>query len=283
MSGEEKNLKDLSADGVKDTKVKTTTSLSLVEGNFLSYTKTNKLVTALFMVTDIIDRDEPLRNKLRTYGMEVVSDVHHNPIKAQAKIHDIVSFLDIACAVNLISEMNRSILTREFTYLDQSIKEYLDKKQKHLAIDEFFFDEEEPTVEVKRTSSFVAYAGHPATPRPLHNGQPRTRIGVQKGHTLLKALSDKVDVIHKGSVGIIDSISFDVLKNQRREAVVGIIKDNNTGLTIKDIKMAIKDKQIRVLLSVGEKTLQRELIAMVKDGVLKKMGEKRWSKYFMKA
>ena len=34
-----------------------------------------------------------------------------------------------------------------------------------------------------------------------------------------------------------------------------------------------------MLKDVSEKTVQRELFALVKEGVLKKEGEKRWSVY----
>jgi len=44
-------------------------------------------------------------------------------------------------------------------------------------------------------------------------------------------------------------------------------------LTIKDFTKNIKD--------CSEKTIQRELLAMVAKGVLKKEGERRWSKYFL--
>jgi hypothetical protein len=39
--------------------------------------------------------------------------------------------------------------------------------------------------------------------------------------------------------------------------------------------------QFSAIVSCGEKTLQRELVSMVKDGVLKKLGEKRWSRYML--
>ena len=128
----------------------------------------------------------------------------------------------------------------------------------------------------------------------------RTRIGVQKAGTLLKALS-KVEgmkvLSHLG--GQADKIpniskkenvhykernnrhSNNDLKNKRREAIIFSIKDkmgtsiNFEGLTITDIKSIGQE----VLVSCGEKTLQRELVSMVSDGVLKKTGEKRWSKY----
>ena len=69
---------------------------------------------------------------------------------------------------------------------------------------------------------------------------------------------------------------FDNLKKERREIIIKIIKEKNTA-TITDIKNSASG----VLISCGEKTLQRELISMVSDGVLKKVGEKRWSKYFL--
>ena len=89
----------------------------------LSYSKTNKLVTALFMVTDIIDKEEPLRSKLRTLGTEIISDMHSIPQNAYNKISEIVSFLEIASAVNIISEMNCNILRKEFIELALSPKD----------------------------------------------------------------------------------------------------------------------------------------------------------------
>ena len=53
---------------------------------------------------------------------------------------------------------------------------------------------------------------------------------------------------------------------------------------IKDIKDKLHafPGQAGSLDTHSEKTLQRELVSMVTDGVLKKEGTKRWSKYFIK-
>jgi len=48
-------------------------------------------------------------------------------------------------------------------------------------------------------------------------------------------------------------------------------------MSIKDIDLALQGLGEKC----GEKTLQRELVSMVGDGVLKKSGEKRWSRYFL--
>src|SRR3989339_478545 len=114
MWGKKKNLKTPK----KDTTPPLPT-LPLIKGEEPGggglYPKTDKLITALYMVTDIIDKDEPLRNKLRTLGTEIISDmnlIQRNCIGHTAHsnicngISEVMSFLDIASAVNIISEMN---------------------------------------------------------------------------------------------------------------------------------------------------------------------------------
>jgi len=275
MFKEEKNLKDITSP---------LPNLPLVkgeeQGGGLSYTKTNKLITALYMVTDIIDRDEPLRNKLRTLGTGIISDINSTPFNACSKISEIMSFLDIASAVNIISEMNCSILKKEFLELDQSIKEstnnnvqtQINKLNRKINLSEFFNEsngeESKPSIGHFKSNS----------------------IGVQKGHTLLKALS-KIELSNRNitdgsrrptSVAT-HAQDFDIFKKQRRNDIISIIKTLGGNATIKDIKDRAQTSQGKndPLVSCSEKTLQRELISMVKDNVLNKTGEKRWSRYFL--
>ena len=97
----------------------------------MSYNKTNKLVTALYMVTDIMDSDEPIRTSLRSLGTGVVSDIHtlrtsigfNLTVQIEVKIESILSFLEIASAVGMISSMNCGILQKEFLELQGSLRE----------------------------------------------------------------------------------------------------------------------------------------------------------------
>ncbi len=245
----------------------------------ISYSKTNKLIMALYMVTDILDRDEPIRHKLRFLGSEIVSDIHSTPMEATRKITEVLSFLSIARAMSIVSEMNHNILHKEFSTLHQSIQEF--EKSKHNWLGKFLIHGESnqyidaPKLTTPERNSTLKSIGH----KSFYNGQASTRIGVQRGGTLMKALSDKTT--HLSFTNRSNNINrIDSNKKDRQEKIVRIIKDNDGNASIKDIKDKINLGSPEQTYS--EKTLQRELLSMTKDGLLTKTGEKRWSRYFTK-
>lgn len=269
MLDEVKNLKDSGTSSniaIKDSSI------------FMSYTKTDKLITALYIVTDIIEKEEPIRNKLRTLGTGILSDINllrtsiiaSIPKQVNSKVDEILSFLDIASAVGMISAMNYAILKKEFLELRQSIEEF---GQGSLS---GFFAE---ISKGHRQSLSIdhSFKGH-------KKEYQSTGIGVQKGSTLMKALSDKASTLSNIRADTSNRNNFDVLKQQRRNEVISIIKTTENGFTITDIKTKAKESPLQsgALVSCGEKTLQRELVSMVKDGVLDKTGSKRWSRYFLR-
>ncbi|MFA5791918.1 MAG: hypothetical protein WC884_02685 [Candidatus Paceibacterota bacterium] len=290
MFGENKNLKDSSKDSVTDT-----TSLPIpykvARLHLGSYTKIDKLITALYMVTDIIDKEEPLRNKLRTLGTGIISDIHlsqenyigHIASLILAKIQEIMSFLDIASDVNIISSMNCNILRKEFLEFDQSIREFNDSAgnkintfNKQINLIEFFKNSPLEGWPKAGVDKFIPPPPKGYSSRGELNFKGHTSIGVQKGSTLLKALS-KVRVSDM-KINHTSKDEFNLLKKQRRDEITNLIIKNGGSVTITDIKNGAYGS----LISCGEKTLQRELVSMVVGGVLKKEGSKRWSRYFIK-
>ncbi|MDP2788601.1 MAG: hypothetical protein Q8O46_00910 [bacterium] len=240
------------------------------------HNRTNKLVTALYMVTDIMDKDEPLRTKLRSLGTSIVSDMYIVSSNIGKKIDEILSFLCIAFSVNMISSMNHGILKKEFEELRQSIEE-----SKHKSI--FFSNGDTMSEFLKDEENFDRK--NPSLVGQNAKGHKYTRIGVQKGSTLMKALSrvEVSDRIMTMSDTNSSKNNYDI-KIERREEILKIIKNKDddslqsfNGLTITDIR----NLSAGVLRTCSEKTLQRGLVAMVKDGVLKKTGDKRWSRYFL--
>ena len=272
MFGDEKNLKDINSPLPNLPLVKGEEQARLPDGQGggLSYTKTNKLITALYIVTDIIDKEEPLRNKLRTLGVEILSDIISLPRGTlDNKIQEVLSFLDIAGTVNLISDMNLNILRKEFFELKKALEELIQIPQSSYS-------------EVNLTELFGNDFSLPSA------RTPSTHIGVQRGSTLLKALSgvqmsDRKRMSDSKNTNK-TNINFEVLKRQRRNVIISLIKASPSGATITDIKAkasSLPAGEVGPLASCGEKTLQRELVSMVKDNVLNKTGEKRWSRYFI--
>ena len=162
--------------------------------------------------------------------------------------------------------MNSSILKKEFLELRQSVSEYIQSFHsfgKNALLSDFFAGEEPAKVPMFKVEHYEPI-GH------VSRNQSRTRIGVQKSGNLMKVLSDKASIISATHQN-----DFLLLKKQRREDILAVIKMNGGTATITDIRSNAKGH----LVSCGEKTLQRELVSMVKDNVLERVGEKRWSKY----
>lgn len=271
--------------------------------NSLSYKKTNKLITALYMVTDIMEKDEPIRSKLRTLGVEILSDINsknltHSIKDTDQKVQEILLLLSIAEDMNFISSMNSNILKKEFGELKIALLEYKESSSffgTKSTLSEFFIEEDnaeeiQQKTKIQNTKSIGEYS--------LRHLNP-TRIGVQKGSTFMQALSDRIAVRpREENTRPIDRVNrpinkfaspikqmsvtktkedFELLKKQRQEEILKIVKQSPDGASITDIRSKGKE----IFSTTSEKTLQRELVNMVSVGVLKKTGSKRWSKYFL--
>ena len=64
----------------------------------------------------------------------------------------------------------------------------------------------------------------------------------------------------------------DSTNQQRSDRILGLLKDSD-GLGIKAISQVITD--------CSEKTIQRELLSLIENGLIRREGERRWSRYFL--
>lgn len=247
--------------------------------SFIDFTskKTEKLVMALYMVTDGIDMDESLKNKLRSLGVELMSDIHRisslyktqksfSILSTQSKILEILSFIDVSQTIGFISEMNAGILKKEFDLLAEELIKFEETNQvKNMNRDlnsrtiseRFVLDKE---------SLFVALPDYEKLPQLNEN----IRQDTYKGH-----IKDSINhnVFYKKYSPIAtqkDTNKNQVTREERRNQIKDFLKDKDF-LSIKDISVFIKD--------CSEKTIQRELNELVSNGQVLKEGEKRWSKY----
>ena len=114
--------------------------------------KSEKLTTALYMVTDIMPEREPMKWKMREASVDLLSDTTlaldatmgaRIAVLGAAirKIEKVVSFLDIAQASRMVSEMNASVLKKEYISLKSVIEgewEKLFDRSKSIFTDSFF-------------------------------------------------------------------------------------------------------------------------------------------------
>ena len=89
------------------------------------------------------------------------------------------------------------------------------------------------------------------------------------GLTLPRTAARPSSIPRKGHVKDIGAVTDSNIKD-RREAILSVIR-NKGRASIKDISTLIRD--------VSEKTIQRELLALISLGMVLKQGERRWSTY----
>jgi len=218
--------------------------------------KSQKLVTALYLITGFFSDNEPSKWKLRDLGSRLIStgeflkDNFTKPnkeiLEIHSIVHEIVSFLAILKQAGLVSEMNYSILNQEFsTFLTLvSLPEEFEKGSINHIRKDFFITEEKAPREPQETIRAATL-----TPR------------IQSTQAYIK---------DKNVENLKDFSVVAVKKNSRQSIIINLLKRKKE-IMIKDVSSLID--------GCSEKTIQRELLAMVQSGVLHKTGEKRWSKY----
>jgi hypothetical protein len=271
----QKDIKKTDVDSYGQSNVPDVKQLSNMPVYEFANKKTEKLVTALYMVSDCMDTDDALKGKLRLLGVELLSDIYklstlspmdkHTYISVSlTHIYELLSFIEIAYTIGFISEMNTMILKKEFSSLASDLKSKL-SKDKHFTFtlddkmfelpelinsnkNENYNDIGQPFIKDKRTSfNTMSFTNNKS---PLPSLQPR------KNNSSATSLADR---------------------QERSNKIISIIKDkkllsgNQTGVSIKDISLSFTD--------CSEKTIQRELNSLVLKGQLKKTGAKRWSRY----
>ncbi len=247
--------------------------------------KTDKIAAAIHMVTDCIEDNEPIRFKLRSLSVELASEVHqlvHTPARDRIFVFseieivatEIMSFVSIARSVRLISEMNADILLREMTANTERMRTWTETGLYEVE-DQSFAQATKPVAFTLNDSHFSVQNQTPVIPptAPVQTVQynhptPTPKPVFDKGQK-----QQSPTAVMKTKQQIEDNKKFDfAMKLNRRNAILKIIKDKKE-VTIKDISILIAD--------CSEKTIQRELTTLVQEGVLKKIGEKRWSKYLL--
>ena len=198
--------------------------------------RTEKLVSALYLLTSFFDEKEPMKWRLRELGGKLLAQKEPRNI-----VLETMSLLLVGKNAGLISEANFEIIYREFGNLapQDSLGEILSRPEPALP-------EAKHALEmVEKPQSKPDYLGSSVESRTVE----RPVI-----------IKDK-----PRSDGVVS-----VKKNSRQATILALLKKKKE-IIVGDVTPLIP--------GVSEKTIQRELLAMVSAGILHKIGEKRWSRY----
>lgn len=213
------------------------------------YKKTEKLATAMYMITNLFSDNEPIKWSLRKKVSELLSFIigYKNVLPAQmsdfandarTRVLEIVSLFEISYRSGLVSPMNFSILKEEFSLLVDAIdttRSTYSESQNGTFSDTFFDTQSSVDISKQRDSQI-------------------TKTNILESNFI----KDK-------------PVEREVFNRNNRQSIIINLLKKKKDLTIKDIALTIKD--------CSEKTIQRELISLISSNIIKKTGERRWSRY----
>ncbi len=282
--------------------------------------KSEKLVTALYLVTDLSSDSEPIKHGLRKNAVALLSsmnslaqlDVKDRVLEFKMSLKsvtEIISLLHVSVTTGIVSQMNGELLMDGF----RSLQLVLEKKQPIFSKEMLHVENEEDLDSEGGFQSAVSSTSYDAlTPLSLarlHESAydiRRTEESLSKARLLLK-VEGKRNVKESDEKSVLDSketttqnikdssahqvSTHDVLMEHAIRPVSNLAssfqmkklsrRDQILALFVRGVDVSIKDIAVRIK-GCSEKTIQRELNALLFDNVIERIGEKRWSRYVLR-
>ncbi len=223
------------------------------------FKKTEKITAALYLVSGLLKDEEPMKWELRDRSMDLLTSSFTAssslPGDKNVVIQSLftaaletISLLNVAKISNLVSDMNHKLLVREIDQVLHLLRDRLTANAENAGyiLSEAFFK----TPDLFSSGFKDSSGSSSGNDKKTNNEEPLVRKDNSQGHGQSK---DK--------------------KSQRQEIIMNTLK-SHSNLTIKDFS--------RIIKGCSEKTIQRELLALVDQGIVKKEGERRWSRYSLK-
>lgn len=276
------------------------------EAVFMSMSKkAEKISTAIYMVTDLIEAGDPIRHRLRECGVELIretrqmsfafsGDIYFQVGRAISKSWEIISLIDVASSVGFISDMNARILRGVLIELVGSLRDKQKResfsKIEDMKIGESLADQitlSKSLFDIKDTKEDVLYKGQESVKlsskikdkevflkSPVQDKAPAKKFQLPKemieGTPIETQIEEKngQTYSHENFKEFVQKPKAKV--SERKDKIIEIVKEKGE-VMIGDITSHFPD--------VSSKTIQRELASLVESGTLRKEGEKRWSRY----
>lgn len=218
--------------------------------------KTQRLASALYAITRSFPADEPLRTTLRNQALSLITTAHELPAsdtngsggtRLPILLGQLRSQLAVAADGGLISAGNRGVLDEEISRFIDEIKDISAISGPHL--DNGYFTD--------NTTQPALSSGHTEEGNTSPTGS--SSLGERSGGSTATSNAKKLTPSPQVSA-----------KNKRRQKILDLFDDQDK-ITVNDVT--------DIISGYSTKTVQRDLKALVKEGVLEKHGKRRWTHY----
>lgn len=229
----------------------------------IAYKKAERLILATHLVTNFVPKSESVRENIRNRSQQLLSKVmdlregvqstgSDSLLGVTATVRQILSLLDVIHASGYISNMNTEVL--KGAYVD--LITFLAKAQDGEAAEALVLEEGD------FMSVTASYQGQKSKGQNevLKDNSIKDIVTDKKGIKDIKAVEGKRP----------QSLRAKRRATSRRIAILDVVTKRSP-IHIKDIAAEVT--------GCSEKTIQRELAGLVRDGVVKKEGSKRWTTY----
>lgn len=276
--------------------------------------KAERLVSALYLVTDLLDNNEPIKFIIRKSAVDLLTSMNSlsqpevkdrivEYKKSLKSVTEILSFIFVAKTSGGMSEMNSNLLIEGF----RSLQLVLEKKQPILTKEMLLIDREgelnSSDIAFPQAVSSTSY--DVVTPLTLKRSEDVKNLNENKEgehkrqnfynneqsthHRDLATTTKKEDtsvkdknISQSGNLNLnkdAHKISTPISSSFQMKKISR--RDQILALFVKGVDLGIKDITARVK-GCSEKTIQRELNNLVFDKVVTRIGEKRWSRYMLR-
>jgi len=234
--------------------------------------KTSRIASVTFLLADVLEGDSELRKELQRTAIRLVKDaaesvhVAHKRSALTSGLVALTALLDTASRSGQLSQMNTEILSDEITALSE-LMGVIDWGAGRRYFDSTLFEGEVPR-DILATEPVISRSNiYQRQEKDVYQQRHSYTVPTQDFYET-KNIKDSEQVEQKASPQYKDRVQE--VQKDRRATILSLVQKKDR-ITVKDVTTVVKD--------CSEKTIQRELLALVKQGVLKKEGERRWSTY----
>ncbi len=273
--------------------------------------KTEKIATAVYMITDLVGREDPLVFALRKTSITIMQTLFGTLALSQAaqaqalssamvELFELSSFLEVLHSNGKISDMNQRLLTDELQMLNRRIgvlttkaMPYDRQRRSSRVIEEFTFTDDFFTVD----NNEVASVAKDFQPRQapvdniksdvpsLKDIKPRVSLLKDMQHNLKDSVRDISIEKIKDTRNSIEKEKVSLSNSKPKTKSISPLLQKKNGRQENIIKILKQKKDAKIgdltllITEVNAKTIQRDLNDLVDQGLVVRHGDRRWSMY----